>query len=215
MTDSAGRGVMMAWEAPLMTAHAALSAKGAAAGPALNVGHGLGLFDEALASALSSTEGGACPATHVICEAHPTVLARMEERTWGERATIVAGRWQDALPDGRLLAATGGRPYGSIFYDTFGDGDAGLTTFLDALPSLLARDGVASFFNGCAADNPFFHAVACETIRLRLAAAGLACEYVALPLPPAASADETWAAVGNKYWQLGTYSLPVITWTED
>ena len=182
LTDAAGRGVMMAWEAPLMTAHASLSAKGAAAGPELNVGHGLGLFDEALASALSSTEGGACPATHVICEAHPTVLARMEERKWDERTTIVAGRWQDALTDGRLLAAAGGRPFGSIFFATFDDN--GLTTFFDALPTLLARDGVASFFNGCAADNPFFHAVACETIRLRLASAGLSCEFVPLPSPP-------------------------------
>ena len=192
-----------------MVAHAHLALKGAPAGPVLNVGHGLGLFDGAVRDGLG---GGASPARHVICEAHPDVLARMDAQGWPDRATIVRGRWQDALADGRLAAAG---PYGAIFFDTFGDGDAGLDLFFSSLPSLLARpDGVASFFCGIAADNPFFHAVACECVRIKLRRVGLETAYVPLPLPAAATADETWAGVGNKYWQLASYSMPVITWAE-
>jgi protein arginine N-methyltransferase 2 len=214
LVDAGGRGVMMDWEAPLMTAHAHVAARAGA--PALNIGHGLGLYDRALAEKLAATSPSSSPlppAAHVICEAHPDVLARMDAEGWPARASIVRGRWQDALADGRLAAAG---PYASIFFDTFGDGDAGLDAFFAALPALLARPhGVASFFCGIAADNPFFHAVACECAVLKLARLGFDTRYVTLPLPASATADATWAGVGNKYWQLGAYSLPIITWREE
>jgi protein arginine N-methyltransferase 2 len=231
LVDAAGRGVMMDWEAPLMEAHAHLACRGG--GAVLNLvgrrggrrggpfhtlprrppthpphtpqGHGLGIVDRAIASRN--------PPRHVICEAHPAVLARLDAEGWPARpgVTIVRGRWQDALADGRLAA---GGPYGGIFFDTFDDGDAALDLLFAAAPALLTLGGTLSFFNGLCADNPFFHAVACGVVERKLAAAGADCAFVPLPLPAAATADATWEGVTNRYWQLTSYALPVITWPE-
>jgi type IV protein arginine methyltransferase len=88
--DTDSKAVMMAWEKPLMEAHArAVCTKG---GRVLNVGFGMGLVDEAI----ERYE----PEEHAIIEAHPDVYARMLKSGWGERKNvkIIFGRWQDVLP---------------------------------------------------------------------------------------------------------------------
>lgn len=124
---------------------------------------------------------------------------------------VVPKRWQEALRDGDLDVHG---PFDGVFYDPFDDGE--IDVFLEALPRLLSKDnGVASFFNGLCSDNAFFHAVAGEVVRRKLAAAGLECDFVPLPLPRSATSAETWGGVINRYWQLETYNLPVITWREE
>ena len=191
----------------------------------LNIGHGLGLVDAAIREYN--------PRKHVICEPHPDVLARMRETGWlnksenGEEATsaaanddadksavvvVIPKRWQEALSDGDLEAHG---PFDGVFYDPFDDGE--IDVFLKALPRLLSKKdtSVASFFNGLCSDNAFFHAVAGEVVRRKLAAAGLECDFVPLPLQSSATSEETWGGVTNRYWQLETYNLPVITWREE
>jgi len=100
LLDEENKGVMMAWENPLMAAHA--KAICASEGHVLNVGFGMGLVDTAIQ--------GHHPASHTIIEAHPEVYKRMLETGWGEKPNvrILFGRWQDVLPqldsyDGKSL----------------------------------------------------------------------------------------------------------------
>lgn len=176
----------------------------------LNIGHGLGLVGTAIQSYK--------PRKHVICEPHPDVLARMRGTGWFDRESddvvIVPKRWQEALRDGDLEPLG---PFDGVFYDPFDDGEIEVF-LLEALPELLSKkggSGVASFFNGLCSDNAFFHAFACEVVRRKLSAAGLDCDFVPLPLPASATSEATWGGVTNRYWQLGTYNLPVITWREE
>lgn len=98
--DSEAKAVMMAWEKPLMEAHAKAVCSGG--GHVLNIGFGMGLVDTAI------QKYG--PASHTIIEAHPEVYERMLRTGWGEKdnVKIVFGRWQDVLPqlgsyDGKIL----------------------------------------------------------------------------------------------------------------
>ena len=88
--DAESKAVMMAWERPLMEAHARAVCQGG--GKVLNVGFGMGLVDEAI----QRYE----PEEHTIVEAHPEVYARMLKLGWGEKKNvrIVFGRWQDVMP---------------------------------------------------------------------------------------------------------------------
>lgn len=90
LMDSNSKAVMMAWEKPLMEAHAkAICSVG---GHILNIGFGMGLVDTAIQQY--------SPASHTIVEAHPEVYERMLRTGWGEKnnVKIVLGRWQDVLP---------------------------------------------------------------------------------------------------------------------
>lgn len=88
--DSNSKAVMMAWEKPLMEAHAKAVCSGG--GHILNIGFGMGLVDTAIQQYK--------PATHTIIEAHPEVYNRMLHTGWGEKdnVKIIFGRWQDVLP---------------------------------------------------------------------------------------------------------------------
>lgn len=88
--DAESKAVMMAWEKPLMEAHA--KAVCSAGGHILNVGFGMGLVDTAIQQYM--------PAYHTIVEAHPEVYQRMLRSGWAEKENvkIVFGRWQDVLP---------------------------------------------------------------------------------------------------------------------
>ena len=79
-----------------------------------------------------------------------------------------------------------------------------------ALRTLLRPDGIYSFFNGLAADNATFHTVCCRIVAGELACQKLHTQFIALPVD--ATAPEIWQGVGNRYWQLDTYLLPVIQW---
>ena len=88
--DSNCKAIMMAWEKPLMEAHAKAVCSGG--GNILNIGFGMGLVDTAIQQYK--------PATHTIIEAHPEVYSRMLCTGWGEKdaVKIIFGRWQDVLP---------------------------------------------------------------------------------------------------------------------
>lgn len=90
--DSESKAVMMAWEKPLMEAHARAICGGSDGGHFLNIGFGMGLVDSAIQRY--------SPASHTIVEAHPDVYKRMIESGWGEKENvkILFGRWQDVLP---------------------------------------------------------------------------------------------------------------------
>lgn len=63
LIDDDGRGVMMAWEGPLMVEHAEILCR--SGGDVLNVGFGMGLIDTAIQKLQ--------PRSHTIIEAHPQV----------------------------------------------------------------------------------------------------------------------------------------------
>lgn len=87
--DKESKAVMMAWERPLMEAHAkAICSRG---GHVLNIGFGMGLVDSAIQQY--------SPTSHTIVEAHPEVYVRMLQTGWGEKENvkIVFGRWQEVI----------------------------------------------------------------------------------------------------------------------
>ncbi|KAH9297682.1 hypothetical protein KI387_029364 [Taxus chinensis] len=105
LMDEEDKGVMMAWEKPLMEAHARAVCSGGEGGSILNVGFGMGLVDMAMQQYK--------PASHTIVEAHPDVYARMQATGWGDKPNvkIIFGRWQDVIPqlesyDGNAPAPT-------------------------------------------------------------------------------------------------------------
>lgn len=105
--DSESKAVMMAWEKPLMEAHAKAVCSGG--GHVLNIGFGMGLVDTAIQQY--------APVTHTIVEAHPEVYKRMIQTGWAdkENVKIVFGRWQDVISqletyDGKYLRE-------SLFFD--------------------------------------------------------------------------------------------------
>ena len=87
--DAESKAVMMAWEKPLMEAHAKAICMGG--GHILNVGFGMGLVDTAIQQY--------SPTSHTIVEAHPEVYKRMIETGLADKnnVKIIFGRWQDVL----------------------------------------------------------------------------------------------------------------------
>ncbi|KAJ3354726.1 hypothetical protein HDU91_005744, partial [Kappamyces sp. JEL0680] len=103
LLDSDRQGVMMGWEAPLMTLHTEIITKGHQPGlRILNVGFGLGIID----TMIQETS----PAIHTIIEAHPDVYSKMVADGWDKKATIIFGRWQDVQDQLQV--------YDGIFFDT-------------------------------------------------------------------------------------------------
>ena len=219
LLDDDDDAIMMEWERPIMEAHASLLTRGGRRGKRiLNIGFGLGIID----TALRSYE----PSLHVICEAHPTVHAKMMADGWDTKPNvrICYGRWQDVMP--QLIAE--GMKFDGIFYDTYGEHFTDLEDFhaaviqvLDTRTSTTDDDddtAVYSFFNGLAPDNLFFHGVACQCIKVQLGQLGLDAEFVQCEISSnAAVTDEkTWEGVRRPYWHgRSTYYLPIITWKKE
>jgi hypothetical protein len=78
---------------------------------------------------------------------------------------------------------------------------------------ILAKPGgIYSFFNGLAPDNLFFHGVACQCVKLQLAALGLDSEFLSCEIQVK---DEVWKGIRRKYWHgRDTYYLPVCKWNQ-
>ena len=150
--DSNDDGVMMAWETPLMKAHAEQIC--ATCGDVMNVGFGMGIIDGFIQEL--------APRSHTIIEAHPGVLSRMKEDGWMEKpgVRVCAGRGRTLLPPSSRGALDG------IFFDTYGEYDSDMADFHRALPQLLKPGGVYSFFNGMCLFNVFFQGVACSVVQL-------------------------------------------------
>uniref|UniRef100_A0A1I8JQ03 RMT2 domain-containing protein n=1 Tax=Macrostomum lignano TaxID=282301 RepID=A0A1I8JQ03_9PLAT len=176
---------MMAWEQPLMERHASYICPRPGL-RVLNVGFGMGIVDTELQKL--------GPASHTIVEAHPDVLARMRDQGWPDKpgVRIVSGRWQDVVAD----------------LGPFDGDDLDLHSFHAHLPRLLAPGGRYAFYNGMCPDNVFFHAVACEVVRLRLLRLGLRCTF--RPLPVKVDDAKLWQGVRDRYWHFDTYYLPEV-----
>ncbi|KAJ0963443.1 hypothetical protein J5N97_028565 [Dioscorea zingiberensis] len=194
LMDSESKAVMMAWERPLMEAHAKAVCGNGNGGRILNVGFGMGLVDEAIQQY--------APVEHTIVEAHPEVYERMIRSGWKEKdnVKIVFGKWQDVLSQ---LES-----YDGIFFDTYGEYYEDLREFHQHLPKLLKPGGIYSYFNGLCGDNKFFHEVYRQLVSLELGNWGYTTQFIPLPVK-VCLAPEIWEGVKHKYWQLDTYYLPV------
>lgn len=198
LMDSNSKAIMMAWEKPLMEAHAKAICSGA--GHILNIGFGMGLVDTAI------QQYG--PVSHTIVEAHPEVYDRMLHSGWGkkENVKIIFGRWQDVLSQ---LES-----YDGIFFDTYGEYYEDMREFHQHLPALLKPEGIYSFFNGLCGGNAFFHVVYCQLVSLELQSLGYSTQLIPLPIKDCLG-KEVWEGVKHKYWQLDTYYLPVCQASQD
>lgn len=198
LMDSDSKAVMMAWEKPLMEAHAKAVCSGG--GHILNIGFGMGLVDTAIQQY--------APVTHTIVEAHPEVYKRMLRTGWGDKdnVKIIFGRWQDVLSQ---LES-----YDGIFFDTYGEYYEDLREFHQHLPILLKPGGIYSFFNGLCGGNAFFHVVYCHLVSLELENLGYSTQLIPLPVKDCLG-EEVWEGVKHKYWQLDTYFLPVCQSMQD
>uniref|UniRef100_A0A2P2J8T2 Protein arginine N-methyltransferase 2 n=1 Tax=Rhizophora mucronata TaxID=61149 RepID=A0A2P2J8T2_RHIMU len=198
LMDSSSKAIMMAWEKPLMEAHAKAVCSGG--GHILNIGFGMGLVDTAIQQY--------APATHTIVEAHPEVYSRMLRDGWGEKENvkIIFGRWQDVLSQLET--------YDGIFFDTYGEYYEDLREFHQHLHVLLKPGGIYSFFNGLCGGNAFFHVVYCNLVSLELQNLGYSTQLIPLPVKDCLG-EEIWEGVRHKYWQLDTYYLPVCQSIQD
>ncbi|EPS71860.1 hypothetical protein M569_02898 [Genlisea aurea] len=199
--DTERKAVMMAWEGPLMEAHAkAVCSVGG--GDVLNIGFGMGLVDTAIQQY--------SPKSHTIVEAHPEVYDRMVRDGWDKKhnVKIVFGRWQDVISQ---LES-----YDGIFFDTYGEYYEDMRDFHGHLPKLLKRGGggVYSFFNGLCGSNPFFHVVYCEVVGLELEKLGFSTAFIPLPVKDCLG-EKVWEGVKHRYWELDTYFLPVCQHRDD
>ncbi|GAA51339.1 arginine N-methyltransferase 2 [Clonorchis sinensis] len=212
--------VMMDWERPLMARHAAWICH-ADAHPVtphsirvLNVGFGMGIVDEEIQNYK--------PSSHVIIEAHPEVLQRIEDDGWMSKPGIqvIRGRWQDTVPTlAEEIQCGKCEPFDGIFFDTYAEDDMDLRQFHSWLPKLLrhpctgsdgeTKTGRYSYYNGVCPDNVFFHGVACETIRLHLKRLNVECIFE--PISVDVSDPKLWKDLSNRYWYFDTYFLPKCT----
>ena len=139
--DSAGNGVMMAWERDIMKRSADLLAPRSGL-RILNIGHGMGIIDTFFQ--------GKNPSSHHIIEAHTGVLERMKKDGWYDKqgVTIHEGRWQDVVPS----IIEQGILFDAIYFDTFAEDYKALRDFFsDCVLGLLDDGGKFGFFNGLGA----------------------------------------------------------------
>lgn len=139
--DSAGNGVMMAWETDIMKRSADLLVPRSGL-RVLNIGHGMGIIDTFFQEK--------SPSTHHIIEAHTGVLERMRKDGWYDRSnvTVHEGRWQDVVP--KIINQ--GILFDAIYFDTFAEDYKALRDFFsDCIIGLLDDGGKFGFFNGLGA----------------------------------------------------------------
>lgn len=201
--DENGDAVMAGWETPLMHLSADLVCAGpnsseSACGSILNIGFGMGLFDDAVQRNN--------PAQHTIIEAHPDVYQKMLKDGWGKKPNvrIVFGRWQDELP--KLGKFDG------IFFDTYSEDYEDMRELHAALPRHLNHQGVYSYFNGLAPNNAFFAEVYREVCRLELSSLGFDVFFQQVQVEVDRGSDgwrDVWKNVRRRYWHHNVYFAPV------
>jgi type IV protein arginine methyltransferase len=106
----------------------------------------------------------------------------------------------------------------AIFFDTYGEHYLDMQDFHEMVvqPLLAKPRGIYSFFNGLAPDNLFFHGVACQCVKLQLAALGLDAEFLPCEIQ-AVNQDiaryDDWNGIRRPYWHgRDTYYLPRVVW---
>jgi len=209
LEDGEEVGVMMEWEREIMcqtvdqlcSNHPKLDT----GLKVLNIGFGLGIIDTMFQS-LSKL-----PSLHVIVEAHPDVLAHMEEKGWHEKAgaKILGGKWQDVLSSDEFL---GLGKFDVVYTDTFAEQYGELHKFFKRLPDLLdGPDARFSFFNGLGATNALFYDVYTRVSDCHLSEIGADVQWhdveVGLPVDNPED-DGRWGGT-RKYFTLPIYRLPV------
>ncbi|KAE9382170.1 arginine N-methyltransferase 2 [Stipitochalara longipes BDJ] len=215
LLDEDSNGVMMAWETDIMRKSVDLLLPSLPPGKRiLNIGFGMGIIDRMFADTK--------PATHHIIEAHPAVLAKLQQpdsdfgKAWEESAEegkykVHAGKWQTVCT--QLLEA--GEVYDAIYFDTFGEDYSQLKLFFtEIVPGLLDAEGKFGFFNGLGADRRVCYDVYGKVVELDLCEAGMDVEWTDVEVPVEEMGKEgegEWKGVRRRYWTLGVYRLPVAT----
>ncbi|KAG7109549.1 Protein arginine N-methyltransferase 2 like protein [Verticillium longisporum] len=219
LVDDEGNGVMMAWETSIMRRSVDVLLRASASEPALaegkrvlNVGFGMGIIDGMFAATK--------PARHHIIEAHPAVLAHIDNggtnfgAAWEASGPedgafkVHRGRWQDIVP--QLLEA--GETYDAIYFDTFGEDYAQLKMFFtEYIPGLMEQEGRFGFFNGLGADRKICYDVYTQVVEMHATDAGLDLEWEVIDvdlkgLEEAGKGE--WEGVRRRYWTLDKYRLP-------
>jgi protein arginine N-methyltransferase 2 len=212
LLDEDNNGVMMAWETSIMerSVEALLPPDEDTGKRILNIGFGMGIVDGLFAKTK--------PSVHHIIEAHPAVLAKLQEPNhdfgpkWESSGPtqgaykIYAGKWQDVLPS--LLES--GYTYDAIYFDTFGEDYSALKNFFsEFVPGLLNDGGAFGFFNGLGADRRVCYDVYTRVVELDLRDAGLEVEWEDVLVGPLGGEGEgEWYGVRRRYWVLEGYRLP-------
>jgi type IV protein arginine methyltransferase len=80
LLDDKGAPVMMKWENEIMQASAEVLLPTIGRGRVLNIGFGMGIIDGFLQERK--------PESHVIVEAHPTVIQRMKDQKWDKKPGV-------------------------------------------------------------------------------------------------------------------------------
>lgn len=80
LLDDKGAPVMMKWETEIMRVSAETLLPTVGTGRVLNIGFGMGIIDGFLQERK--------PESHVIVEAHPTVIQRMKEQKWDTKPGV-------------------------------------------------------------------------------------------------------------------------------
>ncbi|KAI9569598.1 hypothetical protein HD554DRAFT_2089387 [Boletus coccyginus] len=207
LEDGTEVGVMMGWEREIMRKtvdELCLSHPKLDAGlKVLNIGFGLGIID-AMFQSLSKP-----PSHHAIVEAHPDVLAHMEEESWHEKAgvKILKGKWQDVLSSDEFL---GLGKFDVVYTDTFAEHYNELHKLFKRLPDLLdGPDARFSFFNGLGATNALFYDVYTCVSDCHLSEIGAKVEWHDVEVGPDGPGDEgRWGGI-RKYFTLPIYRLPI------
>ena len=154
--DSAGNGVMMAWETDIMKRSADLLVPRSGL-RILNIGHGMGIIDTFFQDKN--------PSAHHIIEAHTGVIERMKKEGWYDKqnVTIHEGRWQDVVP--KIIEQ--GILFDAIYFDTFAEDYKALRDFFsDCVLGLLDDGGKFGFFNGLGAGEHALQRFFSPSIRL-------------------------------------------------
>ena len=131
-----------------------------------------------------------------------------------ETGRCVSRKWAGVAwrrETGRVVKGRGVRTADAIFFDTYAERYEDMRQFFRALPRILAKGGVFSFFNGMAPFNPFFHGVACEFVKCELNSIGLDCDFVPLQVDQSAHDDKTWDGVKRRYWRFDAPPGPLAS----
>ena len=214
LLDADANGVMMAWETDIMRRTVQLLLLGTQPGKRiLNIGFGMGIVDRMFRDTK--------PLSHHIIEAHPVVIAKLEEANsdfgelWEESAPgggsyiVHKGKWQDIIPK----LSEEGEVFDAIYFDTFGEDYSQLKLFFtEYVVGLLDPEGRFGFFNGLGADRRVCYDVYCRIAELDLCDAGMDVEWTTVPVEGLGGKGEgEWKGVRRRYWTLDEYRLPICS----
>ena len=171
----------------------------------LNIGHGLGIIDTIFQQHPRLPNNS----RHHIIEAHSTVLEQMKAEN-GFLATYPAttlheGKWQDVLPG----IAESGVQFDAIYFDTFAEAYSDFREFFSEwVIQLLKPSGRWSFFHGLGADRRVCYDVYTKVAEMDLFEAGFDVDWTNVDVPEA-DKEGTWEGTRRRYWDVGSYRLPL------